>query len=74
MKGRSFGITMFIDPNTGKIAEVNYKFTCMNPYATIPISVFRQIEVELKKYVWFVPTELGKRRNYIIVGWRHEVR
>ena len=74
VKGRSFGITMFIDPNTGKIAEVNYKFTCMNPYATIPISVFRQIEVELKKYVWFVPTELGKRRNYIIVGWRHEVR
>lgn len=74
VKGKNFTIIMYIDPDTGKIADIQYQFLSIEPYATIPVSVYRKIEVELKKNVWFVPTEEGKRRNYIVLGWQHEVK
>lgn len=49
VRGRDFTIIMYISPDTGKVIGVEYQFTSMNPYATIPVSVFRKIEVELKK-------------------------
>ncbi len=72
--GRDICIILYVDPDTGKIVDVVYKFLSVSPYGVVPVSVYRKIEVELKKNVWFVPTEQGKRRNYIIVGWLHEVR
>jgi hypothetical protein len=72
--GRDICIILYVDPDTGKIVDVVYKFLSVSPYGVVPVSVYRKIEIELKKNVWFVPTEQGKRRNYIIVGWLHEVR
>ena len=44
-------------------------FMASTPYTTIPISVYRKIEVDIKKYLWFVPTEEGKKSTIFIVGY-----
>lgn len=74
VKGFKVTVIMYINPDTGKVAEVKFRFASFNPYATIPVSVFRKIETELKNSIWFTPTGEGKKRNYIICGWRHEVK
>ena len=37
------------DSDTGKVIEVDFDFLSTEPFATIPISVYRKIELELKK-------------------------
>ena len=74
MKGRGLTIAMYISPSTGKVMEVNFQFTTFNPAATIPLSVYRQIETNLKNNVWFTPTDYGKTLNYIFLGWRYEFK
>lgn len=74
VKGKEITLLIYINPDSGKIDEVEYQFLSSGPYGTIPVSVYRQIEVELKKNIWFTPTKEGKRRNYILLGWRHEVK
>ena len=71
MKGRGITIAMYISPSTGKVMEVNFQFTTFNPAATIPLSVYRKIETDLKANIWFVPTEFGKKLNYIMLWWRY---
>lgn len=72
VKGNEFTITMYIDPDTGKVIDVEFQFVTFNPYATIPVSVYRKIELEIKKNVWFTTTVEGKKRNYIMLWWRQE--
>ena len=72
VKGKEFTITMYIDPDNGKVADVEFIFVNFNPYATIPISVYRKIEVEIKKNIWFKITPEGKKRNYIMLWWGQE--
>ena len=72
VKGSEFTITMYIDSDSGKVSEVNFRFSIIRPYATIPVSVYRKIEVELKKNIWFTPTEEGKKINYLVLWWRQE--
>ena len=71
MKDESLGIRMYISPETGKVIEVLFTFTTVSPFATIPLSVYRKIEVELKKQIWFTPTKDGKRLNHLLRGWMH---
>ena len=72
MAGKGITIAMYISPSTGEVMEVNFQFTTFNPAATIPLTVYRQIETDLKNYVWFTPTSYGKTLNYIFLGWRYE--
>ena len=72
IKNYEFTIMMYIDPNNGKIADVEFMFVTFNPYATILISVYREIETEFKKNTWFTVTDDGKRFNYIMLWWRQE--
>lgn len=72
VKGSNFTIIMYINPDSGKVSEVKFDFVSFRPYVTIPVSVFRKIELELKNNIWFTTTDEGKKRNYIICGWRHE--
>lgn len=72
LQGYGFIIGMYISSETGKIAEVDFDFVTFNPLATISVSVYRQIETQLKENVWFVPTEYGKGLNYIYLWWRYE--
>ncbi|MEY8684668.1 DUF5043 domain-containing protein [Bacteroides sp. AN502(2024)] len=58
-------ILLNINSNTGKVADVVYNFVNFRAYATIPVSVYRQIEIEIKEKIWFVPNQEGKKWNYI---------
>ncbi len=74
MKGHGLTTSMYISPKTGKIIEVDFNFTSFSPYATVPVSVYRKIELELKKNIWFTPTAEGKKLNYLIRFWNQEVK
>jgi hypothetical protein len=58
-------LTLRINPETGVISEVEFRFDTDNPFATIPVSVYRTIEVNLKNQLRFTVTEKGRRLNYI---------
>lgn len=73
VSGEGFVILLYINSDTGKIMEVEYQLFGFKPFASIPVSVYRKIETELKKNVWFTPAQEGKRMSYIVLGWRHEV-
>ena len=66
-------ICLYIHPDTGKIIDVSFSFGNRDNFSTIPLSVYRKIELELKKNIWFVPTEHGKQFNYILLWWEQIV-
>lgn len=72
LKDCEFTIMMYIDSDSGKVLEVKFQFVNFRCYATIPVSVFRKIEVELKKNIWFTPTTDGKKLNYIFLSWMQQ--
>lgn len=74
LKGHKLGITMYISSDTGKVIEVRFRFTTNNPFATIPVSVYWNIETQLKKDIWFTSTAEGKKLNHMICNWRQEVK
>ncbi len=57
-------IRMYINPDTGKIGEVYFEFSNLSGYGTLPVSVYRQIEMGLIGKQ-FTPTAFGKTLNYI---------
>ena len=73
LKGQLLDIALFIHPDTGKVIDVSFSFGNIDNFSTIPISVYRKIELELKKNIWFVPTEHGKQFNYILLWWSQMV-
>ena len=73
IKGQTLVISLYIHPDTGKVIDVMFSFTNRENFATIPISVYRKIELELKKNIWFTPTEHGKQFNYILLWWEQIV-
>lgn len=74
LKGQELSITLYISPDTGKIMEVNFNFITVNPFASIPVSVYRNIEMQLKKDIWFTPTAEGKKLNYLFLNWSQEAK
>lgn len=74
LAGRELTTVLCISSETGKVSEVYFTFLAhkKNPYTTIPVSVFRNIEIELKKNVWFTPSEEGKNLNYILLWWEQD--
>ena len=64
-----FVITMFLDPKTGKVVEVLFNLATFSPYAKVPLSVYRDIEVQLKENISYTPTTVGKQLNYIMLSW-----
>jgi hypothetical protein len=74
VKGQELSITMYINPDNGKVAEVKFWFLTNSPYATIPVSVYRTIETNLKNQIWFTSTTEGKKFNYVMRFWMHEVK
>ena len=67
--GKKLWISLYVNSETGKVDEVEFGFMVNDPYNAIPIYVFRQIETELKKNIWFKPTAKGKTLNYIYHFW-----
>ncbi len=73
IKGESFMVIMTIDPDTGKVIEVDFKFYRNEPFATIPVTTYRKIEQNLKNQIWFTITPTGKQLKFLICGWMHEI-
>lgn len=71
--GEEFLVKMKIDSNTGRVIEVDFRFYKDGPFATIPVTTYRKIEVALKNQVWFTPTAVGKQLQVLVRGWMHEV-
>ncbi|MDR2129623.1 MAG: DUF5043 domain-containing protein [Odoribacteraceae bacterium] len=72
VKGQAIIVIMIIDSETGKVIEVNFEFLKNTPYQQIPLAVFRKIELELKREIWFKVTPAGKKLNYCMAFWLHE--
>ncbi len=66
VKGHELFISMYVSPDTGKVIDVDFFFVTFDPYSTIPVSVYRKIEIDIKQNIWFVPTDEGKKLNYIL--------
>ena len=60
-----FFIIMHINSTTGYIDDVYFEFDNTEPYAIIPVSVYRNIELGIKEKVRFTLTNEGKKLNYI---------
>lgn len=50
------------------VTEVKFSFSTNSPFATIPVSVYRQIELEIKRQIRFAPTANGRRLSHVSVG------
>ncbi|GHT75911.1 hypothetical protein AGMMS50262_12700 [Bacteroidia bacterium] len=72
-KDEALGITMIINPETGKVIEVSFDFMPKSGYATVAVSTYRKIETELKNKIWFTPTTEGKKANYLMRFWMQKV-
>jgi len=71
MKGFELIIITCTDSETGKISEVLFNFPGFTPYATIPVSVYREIETKLIG-LKFTLTPLAKTLNYVYQWWAIE--
>ncbi|MCD8102230.1 MAG: DUF5043 domain-containing protein [Alistipes sp.] len=60
----SLYVMAYIDPSTGKIADVEFSFGERTPLAEIPVEVYFNIEQQLKAQQVYKITEIGKQLNY----------
>ena len=74
VRGSFLTTSMVIDTNTGRVVEVEFHFLANSGFATIPVSVYRRIELELKNQIWFTPTAVGRSLNFTRRTWTQEVR
>jgi len=64
-------VVMFLNSETGKVEEVSFWFTHFGPFATLPLSTYRNIELQLIRDISYTPTAIGKQLNYIMLSLRH---
>ena len=58
-------LVMYVNTETGKIDDVCFSFLNNKPYAYIPVSVYRNIELAIKENVQEVLTDEGRKLNFI---------
>jgi hypothetical protein len=73
INGDEIMITMIISPDTGAVIEVYFEFINDSAYALVPPATYRKIEVGLMRDIRFIPTETGRKFNYIMCAWMHAV-
>ena len=61
-----FMLTLFFSPVTGDLAEVCFNFSIFRDSARIPISYYRDIELQLKEQVHVKVLESGKHLTYLM--------
>lgn len=61
-------VVMYLNSETGKVEEVKFWFIDLDAYATLPISTYRNIEVQLINEVSYTPSAIGKQLNYIMLS------
>ena len=58
-------VDLYFNTETGKVDEVKFSFYKNSNFVFVPVSVYRNIEVQIKRACQFIITEEGKRLNYI---------
>lgn len=66
---KTFTIVLNISSSDGSITDVYFKYFASSGYSTIPVEVFRDIEVQLKNNIFFELTEEGRKMNYCYLAW-----
>jgi len=66
-----FMLTLFFSPVTGDLAEVCFNFSIFEASARIPISYYRDIELQLKEQVRVKVLEGGKHLTYLMTCVTH---
>lgn len=73
VEAKAVTIEMYISSDTGRVADVVFSFAGFKAVGIIPPSVYRKVEVELKKQLQFTITETGKQVNYIYLMYRPRI-
>lgn len=73
IKDHKLGVGIYVDTTTGKVVGVEFRFLKISPFADIPISTFREIELKMKREIYFTLTEAGKKLNYVYLGWIQDI-
>ena len=68
LRGYRMDVTLFMNPDTGVVDDVQFIFGRTEGFATIPVTTYRRIELELKNRLRFVPTAEGRRRLFLTFG------
>lgn len=66
-------ITLIIEPETGKVIEVNFMFSINSPYSRVPIEAYRNIETELIRLMQFEVTDDGKQLSHCMFFWTSDL-
>lgn len=53
--------------------EVYFEFDILSLYNTVPLSTYREIEVELMDKVCFIPSETGRMLDFILFHWTYHL-
>jgi hypothetical protein len=64
-------VDVIFNSDTGRAMEVKFRFDTTNPFATLPVSVYRKIELEILRQLTITPTAYGRRLNFIT--WGHSI-
>lgn len=65
VKGNEMTIVLHINSTTGKVDDVMFSFSNRTPWANIPVSTYRKIELDIKEQLLYNLTDDGKKLNYI---------
>ena len=65
LRGSRLRLTFYSNSQTGVVDDVEFVFLVDSGFATIPVTTYRRIELELKNRIRFVPTAEGRRRNFL---------
>lgn len=69
---RILTILLYIDPQTGKIQDIEFKFSNRFNYAKIPVERYRAIELALKNNLTFPISTAEKQLNYCFTWFRFD--
>ena len=58
-------VDLYFNTETGKVDEVKFSFYKNSGFAFVPVSVYRNMEVQIKRACQFIITEEGKQLNYL---------
>lgn len=61
-------VVMYLNSGTGKVEEVSFWFIDIDGYASLPISTYRNIELQLIDEISYTPSAIGKQLNYIMLS------
>ena len=61
-------VNLFLNSETGRVEEVSFWFLPNDSYATLSLSAYRNIELQLIRDIRYAPTAIGKQLNYILLS------